>query len=419
MNSEMHRRRRQRIVRVLRDVVRLHHALFLAAFALISLAPASARAYPWMIRHDYTACAQCHVDPSGGGPLTAYGRAMGEVLLRTQYGEHATDESAEPGPGAKFLWGALPLPEWLDLGGTWRVMSMTQRLGDAPLQNQIIYMQQDLNATVQAGHWVASGSLGYEPKGGTYAAITSGPEENLVSRYHWVGYRFDEDGTMLLRAGRMNLPFGIRDVLHTLTIRTATRTNIDDNQQHGVAFSYSGGNLRAELMAILGNFQIHPDDYRERGYSGYVEWAPVTSLAAGLSSRIAHVSLDPDTLTPMWRHAHGLFARWASPWKPLVLLGEVDYILDSAKDQPRAAGTQGMLQLDIEPWQGIHYQLLGEAGDFGPRGVGASYSGWASFDWFFFSHMDVRVDGVFESVAIPGGNHTNAELLLAQYHLYL
>jgi hypothetical protein len=392
--------------------------LFAAVLAFVGLWSGAARAYPWMIRHDYTACAQCHVDPSGGGPLSAYGRAMGEVLLRTQYGEHAGDEATEPGPGAKFLWGALPLPEWLDLGGSLRVMSLTQRIGDAPLAHQFVFMQSDLDATLQAGRWVAAGSLGYEPEGGLLAAITRGSDENLVSRYHWVGYRLDDDRTMLVRAGRMNLPFGIRDILHTLAVRTTTRTNDDDNQQHGVAFSYSGGNLRGELMAILGNYQIRPDAYRERGYSGYLEWAPLTSLAAGVSSRIAHVALDPQYFVPMWRHAHGVFGRWASPWRPLVLMSELDYVLDSPKNAPRNQGAQAMLQLDLEPWQGIHYQLLGEVGDFGPRGSAAAYSGWATFAWFFASHMDVRIDGVFESVPTPVGR-TGAQLLLAQFHLYL
>jgi hypothetical protein len=389
----------------------------LSVFVCALFASRTASAYPWMIRHDYTACAQCHVDPSGGGPLSAYGRAMGEVLLRTRYGDADQGMDAEPGAGAKFLWGALPLPAWLDLGGSWRLMSLTQHVGDAPLSHQFVFMQQDLNATVQAGRFVASGSLGYEPKGGLQAAITRGADENLVSRYHWFGYRLDEDATMLVRAGRMNLPFGVRDILHTLTIRTATRTNIDDNQQHGIAFSYSGANLRAELMAILGNYQIRPDAYRERGYSGYAEWAPATWLAAGVSSRVAHVELDPQALVPMWRHAHGLFMR-AVPAEPLVLTAELDYILDSGKNRPHSAGTQLMLQADLEPWQGIHYQLTGELGNFGPRGVGASGAAWASFAWFFASHADFRIDGVFESLADASG-HTGAELLLAQFHLYL
>jgi hypothetical protein len=390
-----------------------------AVFAAAQLFPGLAHAYPWMIRHDYTACAQCHVDPSGGGPLSQYGRAMGEVLLRTQYSANAgDDDAAEPGPGGKFLWGALPLPEWLDLGGSLRTMSLTQHVGDAGISSRILFMQQDLNATVQAGHWVASGSLGYEPKGGTLAAITRGPDQNIVSRFHWIGYRIDEEATMLVRAGRMNLPFGVRDIQHTLTIRTATRTNIDDNQQHGISFSYSGEHLRAEIMAILGNFQTRPDDYRERGYSGYAEWAPLTSLAAGVSSRIAHVDLDPQYVVPMWRHAHGIFGRWSTPWKPLVVTSEVDYILDSPKDVPRNAGVQGLLQLDLEPWQGIHYQLTGEAGNFGPHGYAAAYSGWVSFMWFFASHMDIRLDGVFQSLP-SASTRTNAQFLLAQFHLYL
>ena len=63
-----------------------------AAFAaflvgLVALLPRPAAAYPWMVSHGYTACAQCHVDPTGAGTLTAYGRAQSEILLRTPAGE--------------------------------------------------------------------------------------------------------------------------------------------------------------------------------------------------------------------------------------------------------------------------------------------------------------------------------------------
>jgi hypothetical protein len=397
--------------------VPLRAILIVAAFVAALAAPREARAYPGMIRHDYTACAQCHVDPSGGGPLTAYGRAMGEVVLRTQYGRAASEEE-EPGPGAKFLWGAVPLPDGLDLGGSFRLMSLNQATGGEPLTHQLVYMQSDLNATVQAGRWVLSGSIGYEPQGGLYAALTGSPDKNIVSRFHWLGYHLDEDQTMLFRAGRMNLPFGIRDVLHTLAVRTTTRTNIDDQQQDGLAFSYSGGNVRAEIMGILGNYQIHPDDYRERGYSGYFEWAPTTNFAVGASSRIAHVDLDPELAKPMWRHAHGIFGRWALPWRALVLMSEADYVVDSIKNFPRNQGIETMLQADLEVVQGLHYQLTGEAGDFGAHHLPPTYAAWASFLWFFVSHADVRVDAIYQSLGSLGGR-TPAELLLVQGHLYL
>src|SRR5689334_4616389 len=107
---------------------RLLLVLFLG---LLSLWSRQALAYPWMIRHEYPACAQCHLDPSGGGPLSAYGRGMGEVLLKTRYGARpAGEESAEPGPAAKFLWGAVKLPAFLDFGGSFRVAAMSDKVDD-------------------------------------------------------------------------------------------------------------------------------------------------------------------------------------------------------------------------------------------------------------------------------------------------
>ena len=96
--------------------------LRVALACLITLSAASfaksAAAYPWMIRHEYTACIQCHVDPDGAGLLTEYGRAQGETLLRTQYTKSAADE--EPGRVKDFLWGAFKAPDWLLLGGSIR-----------------------------------------------------------------------------------------------------------------------------------------------------------------------------------------------------------------------------------------------------------------------------------------------------------
>jgi len=371
-----------------------------------------------MIRHDYPACAQCHLDPSGGGPLSAYGRGMGEVILKTRYGAEPTgDEEAEPGPAAKFLWGAVPLPDPIDLGGSFRVASFSDKVDADQLTNRILYMQADLAAALNTTRWVGAASIGYAPRAATLAAISRGADSNFVSRYHWLGFRLDDAATMLVRAGRMNLPFGIRDVMHTLAIRTTTRTNIDDEQQHGVSFAYSGAAFRGEIMAILGNFQIRPDAYRERGYSGYFEWAPTTRTALGVSSRIAHVNLDPKALVPAWRHAHGVFGRTV-PTEPLVLLGEADYVVDSLDQVPRNQGIQTMLQADLEPIQGVHYQVTGEAGNFGPHHIAPTYALWGSFIWFLASHVDVRLDGVYQSLASSIGRVTEISLL-AQGHVYL
>jgi hypothetical protein len=120
----------------------------------------------------------------------------------------------------------------------------------------------------------------------------------------------------------------------------------------------------------------------------------------------------------MWRHAHGIFGRWALPWRSLVLMGEADYVIDSIKNVPRNQGIETMLQADLEVVQGLHYQLTGEVGDFGAHDLPPTYAAWASFAWFFASHTDIRLDAIYESLGSLGGR-TPAELLLVQGHLYL
>src|SRR5215472_1180424 len=90
----------------------LSFAAFSAFFLLMTLSR-PAQAYPWIIRHEYSACIPCHADPSGGGLLTEYGRAQSEILLRTPYTK-ATDD---PGKLGDFLFGAFTLPDALLLGG--------------------------------------------------------------------------------------------------------------------------------------------------------------------------------------------------------------------------------------------------------------------------------------------------------------
>src|SRR6185295_4810331 len=116
-----------------------------------------ADAYTWMVRRGYTQCIPCHVDPSGSGPLSPYGRALGEQLLRTHYGA----SSEEPGPGAEFLFGAVTLPEPLLLGGDVRLLHLRRKIEDVKLSRELILMQADLEATLQFGQFIASGSAGY------------------------------------------------------------------------------------------------------------------------------------------------------------------------------------------------------------------------------------------------------------------
>src|SRR5690348_11322894 len=123
-------------------LARLHGCLLLLVCLLCS---GRAHAYAWMIRHGYTQCVQCHVDPSGAGALTPYGRAMGELVLRTRY---PFDKPDDPGMALRLASGDH---EFARIGGDLRVLSLHSKVDRVKLRHDLIWMQIDLDATVEQG----------------------------------------------------------------------------------------------------------------------------------------------------------------------------------------------------------------------------------------------------------------------------
>jgi hypothetical protein len=367
-------------------------------------------AYAWMIKHDYAGCNQCHADPSGGSVLTEYGRAQSDFLLRMRYG---AKDSWEAPPSAGFLFNALKLPPSVLLGGDVRYATITKSTDGTPTPTRAFFMQADFTGQITVDRFRVGGSIGYAAEGALLASMTHNPQGNVVSRAHWVGLDIGEDKNWLLRAGRMNLPFGIRTVEHTLWARTATRSDVNVGQQHGVALAYNGTSWRGELMAIAGNFQVSPAEYRERGYSGMLEYAAATNLGLGVSSLVTIAGRNISfPQVPMTRHAHGGFIRYA-PSKLFVLLAELDLLAYAPSGSPQLGGTATMLQVDFEPTQGLHLMATGESWSE-PGGRGAATGLWGSAAWFLAPHFDIRLDAIrqnFPTVAIT--------TMLAQIHAFL
>jgi hypothetical protein len=395
--------------------------LALAVGLILPLLVAStAHAYPWMIRHGYTGCMPCHTDPSGGaGALTEYGRAQGDLLLRMRYG--ATSDEADRSAG--FLWGLIRLPQEVRLGGDFRESFFSNQEEGAPIDQRWITMRSDLYGDFKVWRFRGAGSIGYAPDGALAASLTRGPNKNLVSREHWLGFELDDEGSWLVRAGRITLPFGIRMIEHNLFARVLTRTDINDTQQYGAALSVSTDKYRGEVMGIVGNFQIRQDDFRERGYSAYFEYAPMTTLAVGASSLFTRARRDIVYSVTDYRYANGLFVRYA-PLQPLVLLAEADSVYQSLTYNGHRGGYAAFAQADYEPVQGFHLMLTGETMNGGASGEPPSFDGWLSGVWFFLPHMDLRFDGTYSSLGIASAagvpsSHISVTTWLAQYHVFL
>lgn len=402
-------------------------------FASVSVSwTGRASAYAWMIRHDYSACATCHADPSGGELLTQYGRATSALVLSTQWTKRSPDKEPKTG----LFWGAVNLPDWLLLSGSYRNLVVIQPT-EEDLFAFVPVMQADLYGQLRLGKFTAGGSLGISKVGegvlhARPAQLTVGQEDqlNLISRTHYLGVDIGED--FVLRGGRLNLPFGVRIPEHTAYVREATRTDRESDQQLGLALAYTGENFRGEFMGILGNYQtkLNPsgrfanfssDAVRERGYSMYLEGLGGTSFAAGVSSKVTYARLDRLTFEEKTlRQAHGLTMRWA-PHRKFSVLAEADALFRSRS----SAGYAVFTQADYEPVQGLHFLLTGEAMDGGmpqqlvgedpleasPGQGRPSFGGWVSLDWFFFKQFEFRTDAIFRSEA--------PITILGQLHFYL
>jgi hypothetical protein len=392
--------------------------LVLLPLACVLLTTARAEAYTWMIRHAYNGCGVCHADPSGGETLTPYGRAQSDLLLRMRY-DGKSPEEVEPGKSSSFL-GFLETPQNVMLGGSGRVAST---LKDS--EYRLFPMQLDLYGQFRFGDFFFGGSAGVSkvPAGSPHAraaqvTTNQGDGWNMISRNHYVGLDFAEQ-KFTARAGRLNLPFGIRIPEHTMWVREATRTDRESDQQHGLALAYNSDIAHAEGMAILGNYQVGPDEFRERGYSFFFEVLAESRAAIGVSSLYTYAKRDRLTLeTNVARGAHGAFTRLAIG-EPFALLGEMNLLTDSTRE----LGYVGFLQGDYEIVQGVHGLLTGEILNQGypkngealqivrsPGNGQAQFGAWISAAWFFLPHLDMRLDAI-----IRGSDFT----LLTQLHAFL
>lgn len=397
---------------------------WVSVFAAFLFSSRAASAYPWMIRHEYQGCVPCHADPSGAGILTEYGRAQGDLILRMRYGAPPPEEAS---PTARFLWG-VPLPEWLLLEGSLRNGSQITKTSTG-FTPSFLQMEADMRSQITVGRFRAYGGLGYMYKGAKPTQVTQRDLHNLVSREHWLGLDLGEDKQFLLRAGRIPIPFGIRTNEHDLFVRSTaiTRTNFNESQQHGVSLSYNGAMTRGEIMALLGNYQLGSDKFRERGYSGFLELSLAPWAAAGLSSKLTYAKTDYlYGTTNTLRQAHGLFARLA-PHEKVVIFAEADATIDMSEKTSAGGGTSpgvvGLLQADIEPVQGLHIIATGETWITGNTVLPSSttpttaksFGGGGAIQWFFAPHADLR----FDFLAFTLQNSSVSIYMLPQLHIYL
>jgi hypothetical protein len=209
---------------------------------------------------------------------------------------------------------------------------------------------------------------------------------------------------------------------HYLYVRNATQTDLDSNQQYGASFFHQSDNYRFEVMAIAGNYQMRPDKYRQRGYSGYVEYNAAARLGVGFSSLLTYqgLSQNPNVDGSALRGAHGPYVRWA-PISSLALMSEWDFLHEgpTGGGDP-ILGVAGLVQADWEFYRGIHAVVTPELylADFNAGSKSLGYRGWLTAAWYAFPHIDLRAD-LIEARDLQGPSLANYTMVLGQFHLSL
>ena len=171
--------------------------------ALFFLAP-SARAYPQFVLKGYGDCGSCHHSPSGGGFPNRWGRESVGVTFGedSSLGPLNDDLDFEPGK---------PLDLKVDLGADVRLLPLFGTDGDGSLGPTLIPMATELGGAAALGRVTFYGGITARKLYGEGAPYA------VASREHWLGYELS--GGVDVRAGRMVLPFGIRQPDHTQYVR--------------------------------------------------------------------------------------------------------------------------------------------------------------------------------------------------------
>ena len=221
-----------------------------ALVVLVGVAPAEAE--PRFLSKQYTRCTTCHVSPTGGALLSAYGRSLSHRELSTTGAAPTAAGDPEPPPGEEsFLWGALGEALGpVQLGVNLRPSHLRYDVAGFSSDRNLL-MTADMQAAVRENEWVFFGQVGRELEEDGFT---------LDSSEYWAGWQPEEG--IGFRGGRFLPSYGIRFADHTSYNRSDLGLAQYD-QVLGVEVSHSRGRYLTQIAAGARAEPVFDDDGRE------------------------------------------------------------------------------------------------------------------------------------------------------------
>jgi hypothetical protein len=302
--------------------------------ALLSLAcffiSANAFAYPELSRHGYTNCTTCHVSPSGGGLLTAYGRELSKEVLSSwsKDGEQYFAYDAFKG---------LAQNEKVLLAAYFRSVEAV-RDSAASQVGRFIVMQADVEGGYNGEKFAVVGSIGrQELRSGLLST------SRIFSRRHYFLARVSDQSNF--RVGKFLHFYGTNDPNHNLYVRRDTQMGFD-TESYNAEYSWLGDQFSFYLTGLFGSFGDEKNQSQEKGISASASAFLADKQKLGLSYQRSQDDLQERSIGGPWVIL--------SLAKPFFLLSEFDYQSKLVKlSSQRQNGFVNSNKLNYEWTQGL------------------------------------------------------------------
>lgn len=221
-------------------------------------------AFPELVRHGYTHCTACHVSPSGGGVLSAYGRELSKELL-SMWGREGEQ---------RVLHGAIRDDEFssrLLLGGDIRAIQLYR---DDPMVREAQYflMQADLEAALKLGPWTLAGTLG---------KLEAPGDSSVGSRRFFAMVSLSDESS--LRMGKFLPAFGLNIADHSRSTRGSLGFG-QGQESYNLEYSWLGEKWSFYSTAILAPSDAYRRTTgRDAAFSQQMNYALNSSGKLGMS----------------------------------------------------------------------------------------------------------------------------------------
>ncbi|MEZ4403648.1 MAG: hypothetical protein R3B06_26730 [Kofleriaceae bacterium] len=235
--------------------------------AVVAATASVAHAYPQYQLSKEQTCLACHLSPTGGGLLNDNGVLTDE------------DEAKWGGDGS-FLHGAAELPEWLHLGGDFRIAAGASDRGGG-LGPAAFPMQTEFHGVATKGALSVVADLGF-----TIPQDGGSPLTVLMSRQHYLEWQQGEGGDgWYARAGRFMPTYGLRLAEHPAYTRRFGGAPLF-GETYGASVGYVSAGAEFHLTGFARD-RLRPSVEDGDGVAAYAE-KRFGKVAVGAEARYAN-----------------------------------------------------------------------------------------------------------------------------------